>query len=188
MEEFPTQEVKKEIYITLATLEDAAAIAHIQHEGWLATYQNEKYNITANDILSKKFESAERLQKRVDRLSKEGETTQTWIARENEQVIGYSSALKGEDTNKITSVYLLPEYQGKGVGTQLLQHALEWLGGEKDITLGVVPYNSAAIHFYQKFGFQLGDPIIHEEPTFSTGKDMPEVAMILRQKIDMSTD
>jgi ribosomal protein S18 acetylase RimI-like enzyme len=186
MEEFPTQKVNKEFCISPATLEDAAAIAHIQHEGWLATYQNKEYNITADDILSKNFESAERLQKRVDRLSKEGETAQTWIARENGLVIGYSSALKGEDKNKITSVYLLLEHQGKGVGTQLLQHALEWLGGDKDITLGVVPYNTAAIHFYEKFGFQLGDPITHDEPTFSTGKDMPEVEMILRHKTESS--
>jgi len=170
-------EKEPEINIEAATVEDAAAIAHIQKEGWLATYPNEEHGITEEDILSKDFESEERIQRRIERLKAEGETTQTWIARQSGRVIGYSSAVRGDEINKVVSVYLLPECQGKGLGSRLLRQALEWLGDEKDISLGVVPYNKTAIQFYEKFGFRLGGPVPHDVPTFATGKDMPEIEM-----------
>ena len=93
-------------------------------------------------------------------------------------MVSYSSAAKSDNANKITSVYLLPKFQGKGIGTMLLQQALDWLGNEKDVTLGVVPYNQSAIRFYEKSGFQLREPIQHDQPTFATGKDMAEVKMV----------
>jgi ribosomal protein S18 acetylase RimI-like enzyme len=45
-------------------------------------------------------------------------------------------------------------YHGKGVGDELMTHALCWMGDQADVTLGVIYYNERAIRFYEKFGFR----------------------------------
>ena len=47
--------------IEVASPEDAEAIANIQKETWLATYPNEEYGITEDDIKSKEFTSEKRI-------------------------------------------------------------------------------------------------------------------------------
>lgn len=46
-------------------------------------------------------------------------------------------------------------YRGKGVGTQLLEGTLQWLGkmGVKKATLSVFTPNKGAIRFYRRWGF-----------------------------------
>lgn len=49
-------------------------------------------------------------------------------------------------------------YRGRGVGNQLLARALEWGNGNEQllrIELQVFKRNQAAVHLYQKFGFEV---------------------------------
>jgi ribosomal protein S18 acetylase RimI-like enzyme len=171
---------ESDLSIEIATPADAAAMAHIQKEGWLTTYPNVEYGITTSDILTKDFDSSARIQQRLKWLHEEGETTFSWVARLNSRVVGYCSVEKKEAANKIAALYVLPGFQGRGIGSRLLWQALGWLGGHKNITLGVVSYNQRAINFYQKFGFEMGEPVRHEVPVMRNGKDLPELEMILR--------
>ncbi|MEL6356108.1 MAG: GNAT family N-acetyltransferase, partial [Bacteroidota bacterium] len=43
---------------------------------------------------------------------------------------------------------------GKGVAAELLRLALEWIGEESTVKLGVIHYNNRAIRFYEKHGFK----------------------------------
>lgn len=58
---------------------------------------------------------------------------------------------------EIVSIYLLPEYMGKGYGGPLLRAAVERLGqaGFDDIYLWVLEENWRARRFYEKAGFAL---------------------------------
>lgn len=46
------------------------------------------------------------------------------------------------------------KYQGKGIAQRLTEMAIEWLGKETAIKLGVISFNQRAIRFYEKFGFK----------------------------------
>ena len=167
--------------ITEANPEDARTLAYIKQITWLTSYTNEEYGITEADVKSKEFECEKLIHNRVQHLEADRTANQTWVAREKAEIAGYCRAVKGDEFNEIVTLYLLPKWQSKGVGSRLLRRALEWLGDDKDVVLGVVQYNENAIRFYEKFGFELGERIHHDAPTFPSGKDLPEVAMRLKK-------
>lgn len=82
------------------------------------------------------------------------------VVLENGKYIGTSSFGKSRITDlpeygEIISIYLLPEYMGKGYGEKLLNAALDELNkrGYKKIYLWVLEENSRARAFYEKMGF-----------------------------------
>ncbi len=62
------------------------------------------------------------------------------------------------DWGEIISLYLLPEYFGKGYGRSLILSALEDLkqSGYENICLWVLKNNRRAREFYEKIGFKCG--------------------------------
>ena len=81
------------------------------------------------------------------------------IHRQSNQVIGHIELCeidRDRKTAKIARVFVIPEEQGKGYGTQMLKEVLaigfEKLGLEK-IILNVLIFNVAAIACYKKVGF-----------------------------------
>ena len=59
------------------------------------------------------------------------------------------------DTGEVYALYVLPEYQGMGVGRQLLDAALDKLSAFPHLCLWAVKGNERAIRFYEKNGFRL---------------------------------
>ncbi len=62
----------------------------------------------------------------------------------------------------ITSVYVLPDYQGRGLGKMLFAEAL-WCARHyavREVWIGVMVANTEALAWYEKLGFQF----IREEP------------------------
>ncbi len=84
------------------------------------------------------------------------EHTLYWLALDEEKVIGYAGCwiLAGEA--QITNVAISPEYQGKGVGTQLMKSMIEVAKkrGATAMTLEVRPSNASALALYKKFGLK----------------------------------
>ena len=82
----------------------------------------------------------------------------------------------GDDAFQIERIYILQEFQRKGIGSILLKKALQ-LGKEyrkKFAWLGVWEHNDKALTFYKKFGFhQIGSH------TFNLGDD-PQTDLIFR--------
>jgi len=83
----------------------------------------------------------------------------TLVMLDGKKIIGTSSYCKSrfEDMNgcgEIISIYVLPEYCGKGCGKQLLRAAVNGLRqlGYRDIFLWVLEKNTNARRFYEKFG------------------------------------
>ena len=72
---------------------------------------------------------------------------------ENDQLIGYIDCV----SNGVTDAYIQdlmvhPEYQGKGVGTELMNQMITYLK-EKRIYMISVVYEESLKPFYEKFGF-----------------------------------
>lgn len=172
------------VVVSLASPEDALAIVNIQAEVWLQTYPDEDRGITKEDILAKNLANpkrAERWQKTIESTDK---GYRVWVAKEGENIIGYCLVMMGEKESYIDSLYILSEYQGKGVAQQLMEVALRWLGSDKPIGLGVVSYNARAIAFYKKLGFQESAEPPQAIPPLPSGKVMPVIKMVKPVEID----
>jgi len=92
-----------------------------------------------------------------------------FIAEVDGRIAGYARLFLNRDENRLylSSLYLLPEFEGKGVGTRLLEsaegHAAE--KGLDELWIGVMVKNRQALVFYRKVGFLF----VREEP-FIMGK------------------
>jgi ribosomal protein S18 acetylase RimI-like enzyme len=65
--------------------------------------------------------------------------------------------IKRQHNASITSVYLRPSVRGRGLGAQLMAHAMLWAQqmGVKRLELRVNTQNSAAIALYTRSGFEI---------------------------------
>jgi len=166
------------INITEAIPEDSADISRIQKDGWITTYPNDEFGITVEDILTKDFDSPEKIAWRAE-LIRTQQGTKVWVARVDDKVVGFSIASEGDLENRLGALYVASNSRRIGAGRRLMEQALSWLGREKDISLEVVPYNETAIAFYEQFGFQRGDALPASRPSFPNGKVLPEIGMRL---------
>ena len=114
----------------------------------------------------------------LDKLSRElkDENTSFYFVKSETEVIGYmklneggaQTELQKEDSFEIERIYVLSDFQGKGLGRQLLEKAIQMAMEKKAsyIWLGVWEENKSAIQFYKKNGFTAFD-----EHYFMVGDD-----------------
>ncbi len=76
-----------------------------------------------------------------------------WVAEDGGQIVGFSMA--DEEDVSIWALFLLPEWEGKGLGRALLAEAVEWLcsRGHRTIWLSTEP-RTRAEGFYARMGWQ----------------------------------
>lgn len=80
------------------------------------------------------------------------------------RVVGmHYSTMSGERRGSLRCVYVLNEYRGGGVGgvaQGLTNHALEWLGNDRDLDVMIATYNMPSRRFHERNGFtEPGDVI-----------------------------
>jgi ribosomal protein S18 acetylase RimI-like enzyme len=174
-----------EIKIVDPRIEDARGTIEVQYKAWLATYPNEKLGITVDDIeyRYKDAFSNDRLQKREKIITNQEPNEKYVIAKDGNMVVGICYVVIKEDRNQLQAIYILPEYQGKGVGTKLWDAVLSFFDKTKDIYVEVADYNEKAIGFYKKLGFvDTGKRFSDERFRMKSGAMLPEMEMILRVK------
>lgn len=139
-------------FIRKANQNDVLDIAHIHFESWNATYANllpKAYRDKENN-LSQKMNMWKKI------LPSSGVNTQ--IAYDTEDTaVGFISYFKKDHECEITTLYLLPQYQYLGIGTQLMDTALidaSQCNSCSNLSLWVLKTNLTAISFYEKFGFE----------------------------------
>ena len=76
-----------------------------------------------------------------------------WVFEESGYILGFSIAL--EESRSIWALFVLPEWEGRGIGHQLLEAAVNWLRsrGVDRITLGTDP-GTRAEQFYRDRGWR----------------------------------
>ncbi|MDC8831652.1 ribosomal protein S18-alanine N-acetyltransferase [Alteromonas gilva] len=80
-----------------------------------------------------------------------------WLVISDDVILGYAILLIVLDEVTVMDIAIAPEYQGQGVGKQLLQHVLCHCRHQQHRVcfLEVRESNQAAIHVYTKAGFAL---------------------------------
>ena len=167
------------INIVHALPQNSQAISQIKKAVWLDSYVNNELGIT-REVIDKKLRTSEDEKTRAKRAEKIKEDTSTkyWVAKAGNKVIGYCTAHKGDEVNKLIALNILPKYHGQGIGTKLLQEALTWLGNNKPITLRVISFNPKAITFYKKFGFVESGVKIDVPDELPNGKCIPRIELV----------
>ena len=85
--------------------------------------------------------------------------------------VGFLSTSNTPDTLNVDQIYLLPEYQGKGIGAACMRRIIDDANQEqKPVTLQVLKINTRATAFYQRLGFT----IVNENATHFQMKRHPE--------------
>ena len=152
-------------------------------QSWLDTYVSDEAGVTREWLEARNQEqsSDERKQARMERFTKgkAAGTFNAWVARDSDgKIIGSTTPRRDEEGKwRLGSLYVAKEYLGTGVGGQLMKTAMDWMGEDEDIFLGVVSYNERAKAFYRKWGFEE----IPGSDTLHDGK-IPEVMMVRKTK------
>ena len=139
--------------------DDRTAISRIYEESWKYTYKG----IIPQDYLESIPEG-----RWVTNL--ENPNWSTLVCVDNGNIVGTSSFCESRlnqfsGWGEIISIYLLPDYMGRGVGKVLFQSVVAELMkmGYRNIYLWVLEENLRARRFYEKEGFlELGEQKIQE--------------------------
>jgi ribosomal protein S18 acetylase RimI-like enzyme len=175
--------MKNEIKILTAEPEEAEYIIRVYYETWLDTYPNEELGITREDIeiSYKDAFKPEEVKKLKVKIGNGDESVKRLVAKIGDKIVGVATAAKGKDNNELRTIYVLPQYQGQGVGKKLWEEAKKFFDPSKDIIVQVVAYNKDTIEFYKKIGF-VDTGIRREDDILITksGARMPEMEMVIK--------
>ena len=81
-----------------------------------------------------------------------------FVAKDGARVVGfvgYGKARGEEGAGEVFALYVLEEYQHRGVGYALMQRALDELAGCRVVVLWALKENRKALRFYKRVGFRL---------------------------------
>ncbi len=148
--------------------DDRQAISRIYEESWKYAYRG---------IIPQDYLDAIPAGRWVNRIN--DPNMHSVVLLDKEKAIGTSSFCESRieemrGHGEIVSIYLLPEYMGKGYGKLLLNADIEQLKelGYSEIFLWVLEENKRARAFYESFGFIKSEKILKET---IGGKEITEV-------------
>jgi ribosomal protein S18 acetylase RimI-like enzyme len=174
-----------DIKIVKASSEDAIGIQNVFYTTWLDTYPNDEIGITVDDLKyrNKDLLSDETIGQRSRSIEKIGDNELFLVAKIGSDVIGLCYLDKDDLRNYLKAMYILPNYQNKGVGKILWSEAKSFLDPSKDTFVDVASYNKRAIKFYEKLGFSdTGKRLSEERFRMRNGAIIPEIEMKLIKK------
>ena len=140
--------------VRLATVADAVEIARIHRESAVETYVNERLGITREDMLKYVGDADEARLRWENHLRAKDPTAHTTILKIGNRTVGFCRVRRGSDIGHVEMLYLDPAHSGKGMGGEIFQEGLRWLGDDMPTELEVASYNARAIRFYERFGFR----------------------------------
>ncbi len=79
------------------------------------------------------------------------------VAKDRARVVGfagYGTARGEEGAGEVFALYVLEEYQRRGIGYALMQKALDELANCRTVYLWALKENAKAIRFYERVGFR----------------------------------
>ncbi len=92
-----------------------------------------------------------------------------FVAEADRRLVGYVRTRIAQEEKRfyVPSLYILPHFQGKGIGRKLMQMAVDEAvaGGFDRIWIGIMEKNKEGLDWYRRFGYQ-----IVEEGPFTMGK------------------
>lgn len=155
----------------IAPTDDRSEISRVYEESWKFAYKGIVPQSYLDSIPEGRWAS------KVDSLDRK-----TLVCVESGKIIGTTSFSKSRfaqfsDWGEIISIYLLPNYMGRGYGKALLEAAVAELKtmDYKNVFLWVLEESSRARKFYEKMGFTLADDYLDDN---IGGKNLREIRYI----------
>ena len=171
------------IEILLATPEDARSIREVQYKTWLATYPNEDIGVTVDDV-EDRFKDAftdENIKRREEQIKNQPDNEQTYVAKSDGKVVGFCTIIKHQDKNQLLAIYVSPDFHGRGIGKDFWDKASQFLDPTKDTAVELASYNSGAVEFYKKLGFEdTGKRWADKKFKMKSGAVLPEMEMVIK--------
>ena len=132
----------------LETEDEIRGKANVHWKCWQVTYPG---------LMSQAYLDAFTLEKSEERAFQWRDNI--LVAKDGDRVVGFVGyghhGPEDPDTGEVFALYVLPEYQGRGVGQRLMDAAFEKLSACPRLCLWAVKGNDRAIRFYEKNGFHL---------------------------------
>ncbi|MDF3076228.1 MAG: paiA [Sphingobacteriaceae bacterium] len=153
-----------------ATIQDVEILASLGRQTFHEAYADQNSEEDMQSYISKNF-SGEQISQKINEPG-----AFFFIAEYNGVPVGYTrygsssiSALDGQNAIGLERIYILNEFQGKGIGRRLVDHAIDFAraAGKEMIWLGVWEKNYNALGFYTRMGFRKVG-----EKTFTIGSDV----------------
>lgn len=76
---------------------------------------------------------------------------------QNGEKVGYFSLQPGREEAELDDLYVLPEYRGKGIGTEVLSYCISRV--KTPVFLYVFRKNTGAIKLYERMGFSVAEEV-----------------------------
>lgn len=148
--------------------EDTKQVQNIAKTTWNATYEGIIPLEVQNNFLKSNY-SDESMKQRIERSI-------VYVAEVERKVVGFANYSTVRDGGKVelAAIYLYPEFQGKGIGTDLIQQAVKELKGIKEIYINVEKDNKNGMNFYEAKGFE----IVKEADVEFDGHILKQVRMV----------
>ena len=127
-----------QIALREASIDDVAGIAHV------------RTSVTENQITIERLKRMDLPQARFESSMRQG--SKGWVAEQRGQIVAFSIA--HQLSRSIFALFVLPEYENRGLGTRLLARASNWLwdNGADIVWLTTAP-NTRAARFYERCGW-----------------------------------
>ena len=131
-----------------AEVEDIEEIQEVAMESWLDTYSSMIPEETIREIVDSWYDSEDLEQQVKDPIF--------FVAEKDDEVKGFIHASVKDEKAHLHRIYMRPESQGKGTGTELYGRAEEMIRdtGAKFVRLEVMSENSKGLRFYRNRGFE----------------------------------
>jgi len=128
---------------------DTKQVQSIAKTTWNATYEDIIPLEVQNNYLKSAYND-EMMKQRLERSF-------LYVAEVEDKVVGFANYSPVSDGGKVelAAIYLYPEFQGKGIGSALLQQAIKELEGIKEIYINVEKDNKIGMAFYEAKGFEI---------------------------------
>ncbi|KPL60987.1 GNAT family N-acetyltransferase [Rossellomorea vietnamensis] len=129
--------------------EDINQVQTVAKTSWNSTYEG----IIPLEIQERFLNTAYNDEMMIKRLN----GSSLYVAEIGGKIVGFAnfSPVRENGEVELGAIYLLPEYQGKGIGTALLQEGIKNVNGAKSVNISVEKENKSGTNFYHAKGFKV---------------------------------
>ncbi len=136
------------MWVRTASKRDLAAISKLLGEVWHSTY-DAIYGVEKVTKITSEWHKVNALEKQLAKPASE-----FLIADDGKEIAAMAFASQINDISvKLNQLYILPSFQGKGIGKMLLDEIEESFFEAREFMLEVEEKNATAIGFYEKQGY-----------------------------------
>ncbi|MGF9965827.1 N-acetyltransferase family protein [Bacillus rhizoplanae] len=131
--------------------EDIPSVQHVAKNSWNDTY-TDIIPISVQERFLQHAYSYDMMKHRLQH-------SHLFVGEVDGEIVGFAnfSPIKYQNETELGAIYLLPEYQGNGIGTALLRKGITILEGVKKIYINVESENKKGKAFYNTKGFAVVD-------------------------------